>query len=182
MGTQILRAETEAAHRPKEAEPTLEFEEIFQSQYPRIARLMARVIRDWARAEELSVEVFLKFWRSPAVRVGNAPGWLHRVAVRGALDELRRRTRSRYESLFRLGHSTPTPEELRGLSEGQERVRNVLAVIDRRDAELLLLRSQGWSYSELASTLGLNPVSIGTLLLRAQQAFGKEYMTCYGKH
>jgi RNA polymerase sigma-70 factor, ECF subfamily len=107
----------------------------------------------------------------------------NRVAVRKALDELGRRTRhSRYESLLRLGQSGPTPEELRGVFEGQERVRNVLAVLNRRDAELLLLRSEGWSSSEMATTLGLNPVSIGTLLRRAQQAFRTEYIGRYGKH
>jgi hypothetical protein len=45
----------------------------------------------------------------------------------------------------------------------------VLGVISRRHAELLLLRSDGLSYEEVASTLDLNPSSIGTLLSRAQQ-------------
>jgi RNA polymerase sigma-70 factor, ECF subfamily len=54
-------------------------------------------------------------------------------------------------------------------------------MIARRQAELLLLRSHGLSYEELASTLHLNPASVGTLLARAQQAFRKEYINRYGK-
>ena len=54
-------------------------------------------------------------------------------------------------------------------------------VIDPRQAELLLLRSHGLSYDELASALDLNPVSIGTLLSRAQHAFRKEYVKRYGQ-
>jgi RNA polymerase sigma-70 factor (ECF subfamily) len=45
---------------------------------------------------------------------------------------------------------------------------------------LLVLRSQGFSYEELAATLNLNPASIGTLLSRAQHAFRKEYTRRYG--
>jgi RNA polymerase sigma-70 factor, ECF subfamily len=57
----------------------------------------------------------------------------------------------------------------------------VLAVIEPRQSELLLLRSQGLSYEELAATLNLKAASIGTLLARAQQAFRKEYIKRYGR-
>ncbi|HLV93914.1 MAG TPA: sigma-70 family RNA polymerase sigma factor [Candidatus Acidoferrales bacterium] len=158
------------------------FETMFRAQYARIARVIAGVIRDPARAEELTVEVFLKFWKSTAARGERAEGWLRKAAVRKAIDELRRRERrARYEGLFHFGKRTPTPEELRGVTEGQERVRAVLAAIDKRQAELLLLRNQGLSYSELASALDLNPVSIGTLLARGQRTFRKEYIRRYGK-
>lgn len=60
-------------------------------------------------------------------------------------------------------------------------VRRVLAILDRRDAALLLLRADGLSYGELAAALDLNPASIGTLLSRAQLAFRKEYERNYGR-
>ena len=62
-----------------------------------------------------------------------------------------------------------------------KRVLNVLAVMRRRQAELLILRSDGITYEEAAHLLGLNPASIGTLLRRAQQAFRKEYIRRYGQ-
>jgi DNA-binding CsgD family transcriptional regulator len=65
--------------------------------------------------------------------------------------------------------------------EVQERVRAVLAALQSRQAELLVLRSHGFSYEELALSLDLNPVSVGTLLGRAQQAFRKEYVARYGQ-
>ncbi len=65
-------------------------------------------------------------------------------------------------------------------AEDQERVRAVLAVIKPRQAELLVLRSNGLSYDELASALDLKPASIGTFLSRAEQAFRKEYIKRYG--
>jgi RNA polymerase sigma-70 factor (ECF subfamily) len=160
----------------------LNLEAIFHGQYERIARVISRVIRDPGRAEELAVDVFLKWSRTPKAQAANAEGWLYRAAVRKGLDEIRRETRrSRYESLLGLIGWSPSPDEVFTVSEEKRKVRLVLSVIEPRHAELLLLRSHGLSYDELASTLDLNPASIGTFLSRAQRAFRKEYIKRYGE-
>jgi RNA polymerase sigma-70 factor (ECF subfamily) len=163
-----------------------DLDSIFHAQYERIARVIACVIRDPARAEELAVEVFLKWSREPKAQGEKAEGWLYRTAVRMGQNELRRQTRrSRYETLFGLFRGSPTtPEELLSGRQEEEKVRVVLSVIESRHAELLLLRGQGLSYDELASALDLNPRSVGTFLSRAQQAFRKEYIRLYerGRH
>ncbi len=111
-----------------------------------------------------------------------AEGWLYRAAVRTGLDELRRRTRRmRYERLLGFARGPSTPEQIRAAGEECERVRLVLSVIARRDAEMLLLRSDGFSYEQLAAAFELNPASVGTLLSRAQRAFRKEYIKRYGE-
>jgi RNA polymerase sigma-70 factor, ECF subfamily len=177
-----VNATNEAVAEAQADDAPFDLEAVFRAQYERIARVIARVVRDPARAEELAVEVFLKLWRNRQAQGERAEGWLYRSAVRMGLDELRRRTRrARYESLFRLGRATPTPEEIYGSNEEQERVRLVLAAIGRRPAELLLLRSQDLSYDEVASVLRVNPASVGTLLSRAQNTFRKEYLKRYGK-
>jgi RNA polymerase sigma-70 factor (ECF subfamily) len=159
----------------------------FQAQYPRLARIIARVIRDPARAEELAVDVLLKWSRHPSAHGDQAEGWLYRTAVRMALNELRSESRrSRYEYLFRFipsgwVRSAPTPEDVRAANEESENVRAVLGVIQPRQAELLVLQSHGLTYDELASSLNLNPASVGTLLSRAQLAFRKEYTRRYGE-
>jgi len=171
---------SEAAAEIKPNGARFDIETVFQAQYQRIARLIAVVIRDPARAVELAVEVFLKWSRNPKAQGENAEGWLYRVAVRIGRNELRRRTRrSRYESLFDFVRGTPTPEELLSARQEQQRIDVVLSVIESRHAELLLLRSQGLTYDELASALELNPGSIGTFLSRAQRAFRKEYIRRY---
>jgi len=157
-------------------------ETIFHAHYERIARVIARVLRDPSRAEELAVEVFLKWSRNPSAQGENAQAWLYRVAVRAGLDELRRESRrTRREQALRFFRKSPTPEDIRASKEDQERVRAVLAAIQPRQAELLVLRSQDLSYDELASALDLKPASIGTFLSRAEQAFRKEYIKRYGQ-
>ena len=177
-----MNARSEALGAMKADEVPADFEAIFRARYANIARVIARVVRDPARAEELAVEVFLKLWRRPRVQGEMTSGWLYRVAVRKGLDELRRRTRrSRYEGMAASGERVRNPEEIHTANEEQERVRNVLAAIDSAQSQLLLLRSHGLSYEELASALDLNPGSIGTLLSRAQQTFRKEYVARYGQ-
>jgi RNA polymerase sigma-70 factor (ECF subfamily) len=159
-----------------------DFEAMFRAQYGRIARVIARAVRDPARAEELAVEVFLKLWRNRQAHGKNVEGWLYKAAVRKGLDELRRQTRrARYERLFGFGRQVPTPEDVRKVTDEREQVRLVLAILQPREAELLLLRSHGLTYEELASALDLNPGSIGTLLSRAQKAFRKEYIKRNGE-
>ena len=79
-----------------------------------------------------------------------------------------------------MGDEPPDPERMVAASQEQQQVQAVLAKIRPRDAELLLLRSSGLSYEELAAALELKPASVGTLLNRAQQAFRKEYVKCFG--
>jgi RNA polymerase sigma factor (sigma-70 family) len=163
-------------------EGRMDIETVFQVHYERIARVIARVLRDPSRAEELAVEVFLKWSRNPSGQGESTQAWLYRVAVRAGLDELRRETRrTRRRSLLRFVGYAPTPEDVRASTEDQERVRVVLAAIQPRQAELLVLRTQGLSYDELARALGLKPASIGTFLSRAEQAFRKEYIKRYGQ-
>jgi RNA polymerase sigma-70 factor, ECF subfamily len=172
----------EVVAESKTTEAGFDLETVFCAQYERIARTIARVVRDRARAEELAVEVFLKLSRNRQAQGENTAGWLYRVAVRMALDELRREARrNRYEHLLGLVQKTPTPEDTRAATEERDRVRLVLSVIPRRHAELLVLRSQDFSYNEMATALDRNPASIGTLLSRAQQVFRKEYTQRYGE-
>lgn len=171
----------EAVAEAKAEDLPFDLETVFCAQYERLARLIARIVRDRGRAEELAVEVFLKLSRNPKVRE-NTEGWLYRVAVRMALDELRRQSRwQRYQHFLSFVRDTPTPEEIHASIEERDRVRSVLCVIPTRHAELLVLRSQDLSYGEMAVALNRNPASIGTLLKRSQQIFRKEYIKRYGE-
>lgn len=181
----IVTTATEALSEMKAKETPFNIEAVFQAHYPRVVRIIAKVVRDSARAEELAVEVFLKLWRNQKAQVDNTAAWLYRVAVRMAVDELRRRKRrAQYENLFGFLHkdsSPATPEQIHRATEDQERVRFILTRMVPRQAAFLLLRSQGFSYEELAAILNLNAASVGVLLHRAQQCFRKEYTKQYGQ-
>ena len=162
---------------------TFDFETFFHVHYERIARAVARVVRDPARAEEITAEAFWKLSRNLKVVKGSqSVGWLYRTAVRMSIDELRKEARrTRNERRHANPQSPRTPEEAHAASEERDRVRLVLASLDPRQAELLLLRSNDLSYADVAAVLDLNPASVGKSISRAQQAFRKEYVTQYGE-
>jgi RNA polymerase sigma-70 factor, ECF subfamily len=157
------------------------FEAFFHVHYSRIARAVARVTGDPTRAEDLAAEALWKLWRTPKVHGGAAAGWLYRTAVRLGLNELRgSRRRAQYERLSVPENVISTPEEVHAAEEERGQVRAVLADMNARDAELLLMRAAGFSYGEVAQVLEISPASVGTLISRAQQAFRKEYVSRYG--
>jgi len=157
-------------------------DEIFRAHYERVACVIGRVIHDQARAEEVAVEIFLKWWRNPQAQGAHAEGWLYRASVRKALDELRSQTRrKRFERLLRLAsQSPPTPEHLYAANAEQQRVRTVLGALKPRHSELLLLRSEDLTYQQIAVSLALKPNYVGSLISRAEEAFRKEYRKRYG--
>ena len=172
------------AGQPEQA-ASFDLEAVFCAQFARIARAVGRVVRDHGRAEELAVEAFVKLLRHPRLHNGdvNVEAWLYRTAIRLALDELRRRKRhARFEQWLRFVKPAPapSPEEMHVAGEEHQRVREVLSVLPRRQAELLLLRSQELSYNEIAAAMKIHPASLGKLLSRAQQSFRKEYTRRYG--
>jgi RNA polymerase sigma-70 factor (ECF subfamily) len=156
------------------------FDTVFFAHYDRIARVIARVVNDSARAEEIAAEVFWKYGRSAKSASDDPGGWLYRVAVRMALDDLRNQARRLRREREQAVRRATTPEEIHALAENRDQVRLVLASLSPRDAELLLLRVDDLSYNEIAQSLGLNAASVGTVLRRAQQAFRKEYVKQYG--
>jgi RNA polymerase sigma-70 factor, ECF subfamily len=167
---------------PTEA-PAFDFETTFRAEYSHIARVIARVVQDPARAEELAAEAFWKLSRTPSAQGANSSGWLYRAATRMALDELRKQLRrKKCEGLFSPNRATRTPEEHHQQAEEQDRVRLVLARLKKTQGQLLILRSHGLTYDEIAQALDINPASIGTLLRRAEEAFRKEYLSRYGQY
>jgi len=159
-----------------------DFDALFHSYYGRLARLLYRVTGDVGRAEEVASEAFWRLHRKPPRSHANLEGWLYRTGLRLALDQLRKeRRRARYEGLASLFSNAKATEAAIETSEETERVRQTLAALRPNHASLILLRSEGLSYAELAAALNVNPTSVGTLMARAEQAFRKEYEKQHAK-
>jgi RNA polymerase sigma-70 factor (ECF subfamily) len=158
-------------------------DELFRLHYARLARVVGRIVHDQARAEEIAADVFLRWRRHPAAHGDGAEGWLYRVAARQALDAWRRDQRwARVERvLAHVGLAPRTPADLHAGAEERRQVRATLAALRPRDATLLLLWAEDVSYADMASAVGVQATSVGSLLRRAQDAFRKEYEARYGQ-
>ena len=159
-----------------------EFESLFMEQWPRIYRLLCRLVGDPAEAEDLALETFMRLYqRHPTPESGfNLGGWLHRVATNLGLQSIRSfKRREHYEMTAGKdaleGKPENRPAEIRAQEEERRIARQTLAKMNERQARLLVLRYSGLAYKEIARELSLSPTSIGPLLLRAEREFEKRF-------
>jgi RNA polymerase sigma factor (sigma-70 family) len=160
------------------------FRTVFLQHYARIVSLLVRLLGDRTHAEEIANDAFWRLYRQPTLQVdGNVGGWLYRTATNLGIDQLRSTARRRQheEAAGRQLQQDTADGPLQDLLREEKcgRVRQVLASIRPVQAQLLLLRSCGFSYRELADALDLKLASIGTMLNRAEEEFRKQYLALH---
>jgi len=158
-----------------------DFRVAFLQHYARIVGILVRLLGDRSSAEEVANDTFWRLYRQPALQVdGNVGGWLYRTATNLGIDVLRVSGRRRqYEeaagSINWEGRARGPLDSLL-LEEKCRRVRAVLASIKPAQAQLLILRTSGLSYKELAEALDVKMSGIGTMLNRAEEEFRTRYL------
>lgn len=163
------------------------FEMMFRDHYPRLVGLLTRLTGDRGQAEEIAAETFSKLARRTAFFGSREEpaAWVYRVATNAGVDALRARARrQKLEDAAGAEQMRQRPgggalEDLIR-EERAVRVRAVLASMKPREAQLLLLRSSGLAYREIAETLGMQAGSVGTLLARAEREFERRYRARHG--
>jgi RNA polymerase sigma factor (sigma-70 family) len=109
--------------------------------------------------------------------------WLYRLAVVAALQYRRRTGRGRKLVDRYAAHTAPTeidtresdPLEWLIAKEQRALVRQALACLPRREAEILLLKyTENWSYRQLAEHLGLSTSAVEARLHRARQKMRRQ--------
>lgn len=161
-----------------------DFRAVFVLHYARIVGILVRLLGDLPQAEEIANDAFWRLYRQPALQIdGNVGGWIYRTATNLGIDALRASSRRRQyeESAGRLTEPTTTISPLDCLlrEERCRRVRAVLASIRPSQAQLLVLRTSGFSYKELAEAVDAKMSGIGTMLNRAEEEFRKRYLALY---
>jgi len=163
------------------AEPS-SFESLFYEYWAPIFRLLRHLVVNPAEAEDLALETFFRLYKHhPTPEADfNTRGWLQKVATNLALQSIRSfKRREHYEITAGKNTLEQAPEnqpfEILAEKEDQRFARLVLAQMNPRQSQLLVLRHSGMAYKEIASALSLSPTSIGPLLLRAERDFEKRY-------
>lgn len=162
------------------------YDEAFSAFYGRIVAVLVRLLDNRARAEEVASEVFWRAYRDSLDCTDDRfGGWLYRTATNLGIQDLRAKVRrERYElaageqARRSAGSGTPLDDVLR--AEQRARVRTVLASLRRWQAQILILRSSGLSYAEVAKALDIKTSSVGTMVARAEAEFQKQYLRFFG--
>jgi len=164
----------------------LGFDEAFTLHHRAVFRTARAMVHDTALAEDVTQEVFLRLYQ----HLDSTPGeellraWLLRVTMNVARNTLRGNTRAtaREDEFARRAEATgwftvAAPEEDYERRAEIEEARRALDKIKEPMRSALLLKQQGLSYKEIAKTLSLNEVNVGSLIARGR----KEFVRLYGK-
>ena len=149
--------------------------ELFAIHFPRLYRCLDRLSGEPELAADVVQEAFVRLYARGSLP-DRPEAWLISVALnlfRNAVAARSRRDRLLTLARAEAVHSDPPPpaDHSAGSLETRAKVRAALDRIGERERRLLLLRAEGYSYRDLASALGLNEASVGTLLARAVHAF-----------
>jgi RNA polymerase sigma factor (sigma-70 family) len=163
---------------------TERFDDLFRALYPRLFGLVYRLLGDRLETEDTLQEAFMKLADAPILQRPDeeVAAWMCRVALNLGANRLRgqRRAHERLERAGRLelvGVADDAAAPARALlrEEEQTEVREALERLPDRQRDCLLLRHSGYSYAEIAATIGIAVGSVGVLLARAERAFRATY-------
>ncbi len=157
---------------------TDEFAELVRRHQARVFAILHRYERDAHRLEDLAQETFLKAWRALAQFDARAPfeHWLSRIAVRTALDHLRREKRRKHEiGLPELGEDALDwlggTDETRALDARHAAEILALAMRELSPADqvvLTLLEIEDRSVKEVAAATGASNIGVRVRAARAR--------------
>ena len=103
--------------------------------------------------------------------------WIFVVATNLARDRVRKRERRRR---LLVANQEPritsgSPHEDLERAERVAAVRRALERLSERDRQMLLMREEGFRYSEIAEAVGVRSTSVGALVARALKRFSAAY-------
>ena len=166
----------------------LSFDEAFTLHHRAVFRTARAVVRDSGLAEDVTQEVFLRLYRN----LDSTPGeellraWLLRVTLNVARNTLRGQSRSiardsEYQKSTVEGWFAAAPQEDYERRVALEEARRALDKVKEPMRSCLLLKQQGLSYREIATTLSLKETNVGSLIARGRKEFARVYGKIGGK-
>ncbi len=161
----------------------LSFDEAFTLHHRAVFRTARAVVRDSALAEDVTQEVFLRLYRNLNATPGEEllRAWLLRVTLNVARNTLRGQSRSMVrdneyqKSTAGDGFFVDAPEEDYERRMAIEEARRALDKIKEPMRSCLLLKQQGLSYREIATSLSLKETNVGSLVARGRKEFARVY-------
>lgn len=145
------------------------FEALFRDFQRNVYAWIARIVRDPAAAEDLTVEAFWRMYRAHARfdPTGNFGGWARRIATNLSLDHLKKMRRERPLLIEAVAEPGENPGAQRELREQIARAFEKLSPKLRAVATLALIEEV--PPREIAEALGVPEVTVRVRLSRASK-------------
>ncbi|MGK7312441.1 MAG: sigma-70 family RNA polymerase sigma factor [Candidatus Longimicrobiales bacterium M2_2A_002] len=153
----------------------MDYDRVFDRLYPALFRYLHRLTGDADAAEDAAQEAFVRLTEQ-SLPEDEAKPWLFTVATNLIRDRARKASRHRrLEAHVPTPGAPPRPDVSTERKERIAMVREALGELSERDQTMLLMREEGFKYSEIAEAVDVAPGSVGTLLARAARRFEETY-------
>ncbi|MDO9339880.1 MAG: RNA polymerase sigma factor [Bacteroidales bacterium] len=155
----------------------MSFDEVYRKHYHELRRFGRQLNVSVEKCEDLTQEAFLRYYLElkKDVVFDNPRAWLYKVFlnlfkthINSTKNELRDS-----ELLVRAEEPSGDLQEEYTKNEKQRIVLEMLDQLTKKEKELLLLYHNGFSYSEMAEIMEINPNSVGKTLVRAIERLKK---------
>lgn len=160
-----------------------DFAEIIRRHQAHVFAILHRYERDFQKVEDLAQETFLKAWRFLSRYDGRAPfhHWLSKIALRVALDHLRREKRLRSEvALSELGEAAldwlhdPGENNRPDAQHAAELLDIAMRELSPEDRQVItLLEIEGRSVKEICQLTGSSNPAVRVRAFRARSRLKK---------
>src|SRR3954451_5477717 len=165
------------------------FEELYARYNRRISSYIFGMVKDHARAEDLTQDVFMSALRR--MRDTDRPiafkPWIYEIAKNACIDQFRRSRRAEEVSYDaeeglgaadygRLVNGDPTPDIALDHKQQLDHLRGALGGLSDSHHQILVMREfEGLSYREIGEKMGMSRPSVESTLFRARKRLTEEY-------
>jgi RNA polymerase sigma factor (sigma-70 family) len=160
------------------------FQMLFKQHYSLVVRKVLVIVKEQSLAEDIAQDVFVKLYRADRTAIDNIPGWLTKVAVNTAYNQIRtehrHHARKVKQKIFQKNTAASVEDRYLELEDISE-VQKTLMQLSERDRDLLMMKFSGYSYEEIADNKGVEKPSVGALLARAKKRFKNSYLAERGE-
>lgn len=156
-------------------------EDIFQIRYekyyPVVYKHLYYLVGNNELAEDLTQEVFIKYYHTRDGEVEFLGAWLSKVATNTAFNYLRgeKRRLKREENIFEKSKNIFSIEDEIFRNEEIMSVRRALSGLSDQQRTCLVLKFSGYSYDEIHRATNISRGSIGQIIARGKKKFLKIY-------
>ena len=183
-----LQTDTELVAAVRRADDRA-FEELYARYHRRISSYIFGMVKDHARAEDLTQEVFmsaLRRMRDTDRAIAFKP-WIYEIAKNACIDQFRRQRRAEeisYDAEEGLGAADygrlvtgdPTPDVALDHKQQLDHLRGALGGLSEAHHQILVMREfEGLSYREIGERMNMSRPSVESTLFRARKRLTEEY-------
>jgi len=166
------------------------FEQLIGQHQKTVYNIAYRLTGNHEDASDVAQEAFIRAYSSLAEFRGDSSfaTWLYRIVNNACLDELRKRKRQRLtyidesvtmddgEMSRQIADTADGPEQALERVEIQRAVQESISTLDDEYRVVLVMRDiQGYSYNEIAESLGINLGTVKSRLNRARNALKEKF-------